>query len=101
MMKNIMISVMLAASTCFAMIGSANVAFNDTSKHTVQTQHHKNEITANKNKASNHKTTKQQPKAKISHQTKQKVSQKTNHNSKNNQLINQKTSLKTKIVGFN
>jgi len=82
-MKNIMISLMLATSTCLAMMGSANAAFNDISKHTVQTQHHKDVMNANKNKSSTHKNNKQQPKA--------KVSQKTNHTNSKNQHVKAKT----------
>ncbi|MBH0064141.1 hypothetical protein [Psychrobacter sp. SZ93C1] len=64
-MKKIIISLMLATSTCVAMMGSANAALHDSSKHSVQVQNHKDDTSAQKNKSTNQKTVKQQPAAKV------------------------------------
>ena len=61
-MKKTVISLMLAASTCFAMIAPASAALNDSSKQTVHKQNHKDDTHEQKNKTSNPKTVKQQEK---------------------------------------
>lgn len=88
MLKNIVISSILAASTCFAMLGPANAASNHTE------QHQKNEITATKNNAAKHKVIKPQTK------TSQKVQQKVNTNNSQNYKSNKtsKVSQKSKAV---
>ena len=64
-MKKLIISLMLATSSCVAMMGSANAALHDSSKHSVQVQNHKDDNSAHKNKAATQQTAKQQPAAKV------------------------------------
>ena len=81
-MKKIIISLMLATSTCVAMMGSANAALHDSSKHSAQVQNHKDNDSAHKNKAATQQTAKQQPAAKVVKKTGQTYNKKQSVNTK-------------------
>ena len=81
-MKKIIISLMLATSTCVAMIAPASAALNNSSKYSTQVQNLKDSNSAQKNKSTNKKTVKQQPAAKVVKKTDQTYNKKQSVNTK-------------------